>query len=212
MKHVSIPSKSGNLVDQQEWLERMAARRLNPFQIREPGRPKDTRHRACLPVSIPSKSGNLVDPANSAKTPKVETSQSLPNQGTWSTNEYSTRACSCSCCLNPFQIREPGRPGHFKRQQRQGRSVSIPSKSGNLVDLTLTLVARDLYSLNPFQIREPGRPHVVSCRTVNRRRLNPFQIREPGRPCRIIQYHQGMESQSLPNQGTWSTWTSQKIQ
>ncbi len=64
-----------------------------------------------MDVSIPSKSGNPVDLAEETVDElRALESQSLPNQGTRSTLQHSECYSSGSCCLNPFQIREPGRP------------------------------------------------------------------------------------------------------
>ncbi len=163
--------------------------------------------RYCL-VSIPSKSGNLVDQGwGVCAVIDVVRSQSLPNQGTWSTrkcratahvnlglNPFQIREPGRPSSwhsiggrgsrLNPFQIREPGRPG-FDFPDAKGYCVSIPSKSGNLVDPAPSNLPRfDIHrgSLNPFQIREPGRPKLQKTVLEGWGGLNPFQIREPGRP------------------------------
>ncbi len=159
---------------------------------------------------------------------ELKKSQSLPNQGTWSTLSTTERSLLRADRLNPFQIREPGRPG-IRFRGGPHPVVSIPSKSGNLVDprrsarrsgfdsLSQSLPnqgtwstrsaasgLRSLPSLNPFQIREPGRPSRYQ-RARDVAGLNPFQIREPGRPVNSLTHCIFTLSQSLPNQGTWST-------
>ena len=109
---VSIPSKSGNPVDRTTSTVTSSSASLNPFQIREPGRPPapHTVLKGLPTVSIPSKSGNPVDLDTKTINGKTYLSQSLPNQGTRSTSGNTEAQEGTMNSLNPFQIREPGRP------------------------------------------------------------------------------------------------------
>ncbi len=155
---------------------------LNPFQIREPGRPPRARSQLrCLLVSIPSKSGNLVDRRAQSVGP-LAGSVSIPSKSGTLVDLQAVAIC------NLRKVSIPSKSGNLVDHRHgppaeKGRAVSIPSKSGNLVDqgkVAKTPKAKKA-GLNPFQIREPGRPYITKWITHLKK------------------------SQSLPNQGTWST-------
>ncbi len=194
------------------------------MQIREPGRPYQPRGGfAHEQVSIPSKSGNPVDHNNRPHGGTTRRSQSLPNQGTRSTDGRCIGATTSPVSSQSLP-NQGTRSTREKRTPREARPVSIPSKSGNPVDLAkmgyaIILMAsqslpnqgtrstggptwtsvRSAWRLNPFQIREPGRPELDRASAVAHHCLNPFQIREPGRPPAPHTVLKGLPTVSIPS-------------
>ncbi len=183
---VSIPSKSGNPVDR---LFRIVGdngtgkSQSLPNQGTRSTKYKTLRRtvRLLQSQSLPNQGTRSTDPAIAQEVNRTAQSQSLPNQGTRSTLDLYDAICMTA--LSQSLPNQGTRSTSFRPlMSSKSRRVSIPSKSGNPVDLVLDIETTGLDVSIPSKSGNP---------------VDPI-LRKLAQDIKEL-------SQSLPNQGTRST-------